>query len=223
MDETVIVVIGAAPIPPEVTGRLPRSAIVIAADGGLDHARGAGLTPAALVGDLDSVSADGLAWAKEHCTIHQFDTNKSATDTELAIELADSFSPERLILVSGGGKRLDHGIAALGALGHPHLTSIPVIEAWWGTQHARVLHGPGATELDVTPGTPLSLLAMHGPCTGVSIDGVHWPLVHADLAPLSGHGISNTAVSPTISVAVHGGILTLFLDLDNADTNTETP
>ena len=46
---------------------------VIAADGGLDHALAAGLTPAVLVGDLDSVSSDGLAWAEAHATIERHD------------------------------------------------------------------------------------------------------------------------------------------------------
>ena len=57
MDETIIVVAGAAPIPDDVVAALPRERIVLAADGALDHALAAGLLPAGLIGDLDSVSA----------------------------------------------------------------------------------------------------------------------------------------------------------------------
>ena len=146
MDETVIVVTGAEPLDHDAVAQLPRDAIVIAADGALDHALAGGLTPAALVGDLDSISADGLAWAEAHATIQRHDRDKDQTDTELALSIAADFNPGRLILVSGGGDRLDHTLAAIGALGHPAVTSIPIVEAWWGGQHIRVLHGNLAEE-----------------------------------------------------------------------------
>ena len=210
MDETVIVVTGAEPLDHDAVAQLPRDAIVIAADGALDHALAGGLTPAALVGDLDSISADGLAWAEAHATIQRHDRDKDQTDTELALSIAADFNPGRLILVSGGGDRLDHTLAAIGALGHPTVTSIPIVEAWWGGQHIRVLHGPGRLSFDVVPGTTISLLATHGRCTGVSITGARWPLESDRLEPLAGRGVSNIASDPQIEVTVSEGVLTIF-------------
>lgn len=210
MNETVIVVTGAAPLHPEAVARLPEHAIVLAADGGLDHALAAGLRPAGLVGDLDSVSPDGLAWATEHATIERHPTGKDRTDTELALATAVGLDPARLVLVSGGGDRLDHTFAAIGALGHPSLTCIPVIDAWWGDQVLRILHGPGRTDLDAPPGTTISLLALHGACAGVTITGVEWPLVDAQLAPLVGLGVSNRVVDRA-TVTVLTGVLTIVL------------
>lgn len=210
MDETVIVITGAEPLHPDAVARLPRRAIVIAADGALDHALAAGLSPAGLVGDLDSISADGLAWAEEHATIQRHDPDKDHTDTELALAVAADFNPARLLLVSGGGNRLDHTLAAIGALGQPILTSIPTVEAWWGDQHIRVLHGPGRLSFDVVPGTTISLLAMQGRCKGVTISGVRWPLAADRLEPLTGRGVSNLASDEHIEVAVSEGVLTIF-------------
>jgi len=210
MDETVIVVTGAEPLDGTVVAALPPQGIVIAADGALDHALAAGLAPAGLVGDLDSVSAAGLEWAQGHATIERHAPDKDQTDTELALAMAADLNPARLILVSGGGDRLDHTFAAIGALGHPGLTSVPVIEAWWGTQHIRVLHGPGRMKFDVLPGTTISLLAMHGRCKGVSITGVEWPLDAARLAPLVGHGVSNVATGEHIEITVSEGVLTIM-------------
>jgi thiamine pyrophosphokinase len=149
MNETVIVVTGAAQLDEDAVAEVPHDAIVIAADGALDHALAAGLTPAGLVGDLDSVSPEGLAWAQHHATIAQHDPDKDHTDTELALQVALDFAPCRLILLSGGGDRLDHSLAAIGALGHPSLTSIPEIDGWWGDQRFHVLHGPGKLSLEV--------------------------------------------------------------------------
>ncbi len=125
MDETVIVITGAEPLHPSAVAALPPNAIVIAADGALDHALAAGLIPAGLVGDLDSISAAGLAWAEQHATIQRHDPDKDQTDTELALAMAADFNPARLILVSGGGDRLDHTFAAIGALGQPVVDQHP--------------------------------------------------------------------------------------------------
>jgi thiamine pyrophosphokinase len=210
MNETVIVVTGAAPLDPDAVAHLPTGAIVLAADGGLDHALAAGLTPAGLVGDLDSVSAAGLAWAEAHATIERHSPAKDRTDTELALVMAASLAPARLIMIAGDGDRLDHTFAAIGALGEPSLTSIPTIEGWWGDQRFHVLHGPGRLRLTVPVGATVSLLATHGPCTGVSVTGTEWHLDDAELAPLSGHGVSNVATATDVEVTVSSGVLTIF-------------
>ena len=109
MNETVVVVTGASPLDPAVVDALPTHAIVLAADGGLDHALAAGLTPAGLVGDLDSVSADGLAWAEEHATIERHDPDKDRTDTELALKMAvalDPATPERAAIYRSAGREV---------------------------------------------------------------------------------------------------------------------
>ncbi len=226
MNETIVVVTGSAPLPPDAVAQLPPSSIVLAADGALDHALAAGLTPAGLVGDLDSISPAGLEWAERHATIERHPPDKDATDTELALAVAVGFDPARLILLSGGGDRLDHTLAAIGALGHPSLTSIPEIDGWWGEQRFHVAHGPGRMALDVTPGTTVSVLALHGAATGVTITGVRWPLDHDDLGAAVGHGVSNEAIDEHVELSLTSGVLTVFVvhpeDPPPPDTTAET-
>ena len=216
MNDTVVIVTGAAPLDARAVAAIPSNAIVIAADGGLDHARAAGLTPAGLIGDLDSVSADGLAWAQQHATIQRHPIDKDATDTELAVGFAAGMNPARVVMVAGGGDRLDHTLAAIGALGATVLTSVPLVECWWGGQYLQVVHGPARVSIRVgtssEPGTRISLLAMHGPCTGVTLSGTRWQLDRAELGPLVGHGLSNVAIEPDVELAVSTGILTVFID-----------
>jgi thiamine pyrophosphokinase len=207
---TIVVVTGAAPLDRRAVAAVPRDALVVAADGGLDHARAAGLEPDVLVGDLDSISALGLAWATEHAEVVRHPVDKAATDTELAIAHAATYHPARIVLVAGQGDRLDHAVAALGALGAPSLADVASLEAWWGSDQLHVLHAPHRVDLDLPPGTTFSVLAMHGPAAGVTVSGARWPLTDHALAPLVGLGVSNV-VETAVSVSVADGIVTVVV------------
>ena len=210
MNERIVIITGASPLLPEVVARIPGDGIVLAADGGLDHALAAGLEPTGLIGDLDSITEAGLAWAARNATIDRHPPDKDATDTELALAFAAAMDPAQITLI-GGGDRLDHSLAAIGALGAGSLTSIPTIDGWWGAQHLDILHGPGKATLALVPGSTISLLALHGPCSRVSIHGTRWLLDKVSLEPMVGHGISNEVLDDTpVEVSVGGGVLTIF-------------
>lgn len=210
MNEHIVIVTGASPVDDRVAAGVPAEAIVIGADAGFDLALAAGLRPFGLIGDLDSISDEGLAWAEEHATIARHPSDKDATDTELALAFAADMHPERLTMI-GGGERLDHTLAALGALGSPKLTGVPMIDAWWNGQHVDVLHGPQRRTLHLVAGSTLSLLVFGRRCEDVHIDGVRWPLDGATLEPVVGLGMSNEVLDdPDVTVAVTGGVLHVF-------------
>ena len=207
---TVVVVTGAAPLDRRAVAAIPPDAVVVAADGALDHARAAGVDPHVLVGDLDSISAAGLAWATEHARLVRHPVDKNDTDTELAIAHAASYGPDRILVVAGAGDRLDHTVAALGALGSPSLGTVASLEAWWGDDRVHVVHAPRCVALDMPAGTTFSVLAMHGPARGVSVRGARWPLTDHDLEPLVGLGVSNVAET-AVTVSVTDGIVTVVV------------
>ena len=210
-DTELVVVTGSAPIASHVRDALPEGATVIAVDGGLDHALAAGLAPEVLVGDLDSVSSDGLAWAESNAAVERHPADKDRTDTELALAHAVDRRPERLVVV-GGGDRLDHSLAAIGALCARSMTSVPVLEAWWDGHHLDVVHGPGRRRLHLVPGSTISLLVLGRPCERVTIDGVRWPLHDHHLEPVVGHGVSNEVAADDglVTVSVSSGVLVVF-------------
>ncbi len=220
MNEHIVIITGAAPLDAALASRLQSDSsehtVWMAVDGGLDHALAAGLEPTHLVGDLDSVTEEGLAWAARHAEISRHPADKDQTDTELALALASKFDPERVTLV-GGGDRLDHTFAGVGALGALTLTSIPELDGWWDNQHIRVLHGPGSATLRLVPGSTLSLLALHGPCVRITLTGARWQLDQFDLEPLVGMGVSNEVPAADgdaveVQVTLSGGVLTIFDD-----------
>ena len=208
--EHIVIVTGSSPLANSAVASIPDEAIIVAVDGGLDHALAAGLHPSGLIGDLDSVGAGALVWAEANATIARHPADKDDTDTELALRFVADMMPTRLTMI-GGGDRLDHAFAALGALGLAELTSIPVVDAWWGEQHVGVLHGPGQATLQLRPDSIVSLLALHGACTGVTITGVRWQLDDVTLAPVVGLGVSNEVVGDGIvKIGLSTGVLTVF-------------
>lgn len=223
MNEHIVIITGASPLSPRIVDTIPSSAIVLGVDSGLDAALEAGLRPSGLIGDLDSVSADGLAWAKAHATIARHPTDKAQTDTELALAFASDMQPERLTMI-GGGDRLDHTIAAVGALAARHLTNVPLLDGWWNGHHLDVIHGPGRRELHLELGSTLSLLAIGPRCDGVGISGVRWPLDAHRLESVVGLGVSNEVIDPdgVVPITVSSGVLTIF-NVPQPDGSADTP
>lgn len=209
---TVVIITGAVPLRRALAGHLPPDATVIAADSGLDHALAAGIRPTIVVGDLDSVTLDGAAWARANADLQEHPEDKRSTDTELALEVANGLAPDRVLLVGGpDGTRLDHSLSALGALACNAIAGVPVVEAWWGATYVRALHGPDRATLDLAPGALFSLLAMHGAAGGVTVSGARWLLDAVELPPLSGWGISNEAAAPPVTVEVTRGVVTVIV------------
>jgi thiamine pyrophosphokinase len=207
---TFVIVNGGTPPHPGAAARLPRAAGVIAADSGLDHAEAMGLTVALVVGDLDSVSAGALERAEAAgVEIERHPVDKDAVDLELALAAAVARGGDHVVVVAGGGDRLDHELAALHALAAPDLADV-LVEAWWGTAHVRVLHGPGKTELDGGAGTLVGLVPLHGDAVGVTTTGLRWALCAETLPAGTSRGVSNELRGGPASVAIDRGTLAVI-------------
>jgi thiamine pyrophosphokinase len=213
----VVVVIGGGGLLARANALVEPDAFVIAADSGLDRAREAGLTPAVLVGDLDSISAGGKMWAYAHdLTIREFPADKDVTDTGLALaEAAAIDGVTDLLLLSGNGDRFDHTLGTLVALGAAELAPLASVRALLGSTQVHVLHPGRSVELlEALPGTTFSLLPLHGTCTGVHIGGARWPLDDATLPAASTVGISNETSDQAglaTRISVGTGVLTVVI------------
>ncbi len=206
-----VIVTGGSPLAEGVVGELPRNRFVIAADSGLDHAIEVGIVPDLVVGDLDSVTAAGVAWARERrVPIEVYPTDKDLTDTQIALGAALSRQLLHVLLISGGGDRIDHSISAITALGHPSLGQCKTVNALWGRSRIHVLHAPGYWEFDLPDGTTFTLLALHGECDRVTLSGATWPLLDATIEPGSSLGVSNVAIEQ-LRLSVGSGVLTVIV------------
>lgn len=212
----VVVVIGGGPLSTRALAAVHDGAFVVAADSGLDHAVAAGLRPAVLVGDLDSISAAGRMWAYAHeAEIDEYPADKDLTDTELALARALTVPGAWQVLLVGGvdetgERRLDHQLATILALGHPSLAAAHHVRAVIGHTELAMVHPGHHVLLELEEGQLFSLLALHGPCTGVTVTGARWPLADAVLTGTEARGVSNEAGERT-DVSVATGVLTVVV------------
>ena len=212
----VAVVIGGGTLDPAAVASLPDDMVVIAADGGLDHAVEAGLAPSILVGDLDSITAGGRMWAYANgVDIREFPTDKDLTDTELALATALAL-PEAGNLVLLGGRdaadaRPDHHLGTLLALGHPALGAFGAITANLGGSWYTVVHPDRPTRLPLGLGRTFSVFALHGPASGVRVHGARWDLDDAALSATEARGVSNESVADVVTVSTAVGVVTVVV------------
>ena len=208
---TVVVVTGGGPVAPSVIQQLPDGAAVVAADSGVDTASALGLRIDVVVGDLDSVSAKGLAAAEAAgAVVKRFPVEKDATDLELALAEAHAMGATDIVVVGGDGGRLDHGIAnALALAALPNAAAR--ISAFLGSARLYVVHGPGSVRIEGRPGELLTLLPLGGAATGLRTKGLAYALHGEGLDAGTTRGVSNVLTEPSAVVEVeHGTVLVIL-------------
>jgi thiamine pyrophosphokinase len=176
------------------------NARVIAADGGIAHARTLGLTPELWVGDFDSVPAD-LPTDAQSVPRQPFPRDKDQTDGELAIAEALQRGATSLVLVGAfGGPRADHTFLHLALAIRRAKERIDVILTSGRQEGVPLL--PGTREFDYEYGTPFSILGFSH-LSGLSVSGAKWPLQCVEMPFGSSRTISNevtTELRVTLSV-----------------------
>jgi thiamine pyrophosphokinase len=203
-----IVFAGSQPVAPAVREWLPDGADVIAADSGLHVATALGFHVNHVVGDFDSADASEVdAAVASGTTIDRHPAEKDATDLELAFGVAIERGAQRVVLVDGGGDRVDHLLGNLLLLASPLLVGVSV-EAFFGTARVLVVRGgdPPVT-IGGALGSLVTLLPIGGPAGGISTRGLRYPLRDEELAPGTTRGVSNELAAHTGSVRLASGAL----------------
>lgn len=121
--------------------QVPTHALIIAADGGMDHALRFGLSPDVVIGDFDSASAD-VQCCDGRDGIIRLPSEKDDTDMLAALKVGWLHNARIFHIYGGLGGRVDHTIANLQLLARLSL-------------HGGIgyLHGDGNVVTCVTDGT----------------------------------------------------------------------
>ncbi|MEO9897082.1 MAG: thiamine diphosphokinase [Paracoccaceae bacterium] len=156
----------------------------VAVDGGLGLVLAAGATPAAVIGDFDSVNAAELGRIGQNL-LHKI-VEQDSTDFEKAL---NNIKSPAILAVGFTGGRMDHQMAVLNALvTHRDQTIIVIGET------EVVFHLPKDIVLPTESGDVVSLFPLAS--TSGTSDGLKWPIDGLDFAPSGKIGTSNQASGP---------------------------
>ena len=176
---------------------------LIAANGGSRHCLSLGLTPALIVGDLDSLPPEDLQnWLSAGVEIRRHPRRKDQTDLELAMQHVFERAPEAILVLGGMGARWDHSLANLLLCFHPRLGEVPCIFIE-GDQSIFAVRGK--TRIDGAPGDLVSLIPVGGDAIGVTSSGLEYPLQDGRLPFGTSLGVSNVLVRPPATLEVRQG------------------
>jgi thiamine pyrophosphokinase len=182
--------------------------LIIAADKGALTASQYGCTPAAIVGDFDSLTIPIDELKRMGSELVQVAVEKDETDTELAVQIAIGRGADTITLLGGlGGERFDHTVANILSLaGFEHI-SIRIVD---GPSACWLLRGPGSTRIQGQQGDLLSLLPLTADATGVHTQGLYYPLNGETLRFGKPRGVSNVFTGEQAEVSLAGGMLLII-------------
>ena len=180
--------------------------LILAADAGYQSCLAAGLRPALVIGDFDSMPAP------EGEALLRLPVEKDDTDSLCAMRLGLERGCRDFVLYGGtGGKRADHTLANLQGL---------VFLAAHGAQGR--MYAPGCVwrvlknaRLDFPAGMrgTLSVFCPDGEARGVSIRGTKYTLENGALRSDFPLGVSNSFTGEAACVEVRDGTLLLYYEL----------
>ena len=186
--------------------RLAQSAdYVVAADGGANEALRAGIYPHTIVGDLDSIRAAARRKFSRALLIRI--RRQDNTDLEKSLDFIAAQGIRRVAIAGITGRRIDFALANFAVLWkYARRLELEVIGDGW---RAYPVHRK--FERKTRLGATVSIIPF-GPCSGVTLRGLKYPLRNAVLR-VGDIGVSNVAVRPSFSVSVRRGhVLVVVID-----------
>ena len=178
--------------------------LVIGADAGAWHAIVLGLKVDVIIGDMDSLS-DLSGKDFGNARLIRYPAEKDETDLELALLYAKDKGADKIVMIGTMGGRMEMTVANILLLTLESLKSSRV-EIWHGDQTGWIIRPPGEN-VSGYPGDAVSLLPLNGPASGVSTEGLKYPLNNARLVPGPARGVSNVMQGPFASIKLSEGLL----------------
>ncbi len=187
----------------------------IASDSGIHFFVQAGIKPQEVLGDFDSADAGELTAFRQDGDLlfHQYQPEKDAVDTELAVQLAIERGSSEIHILGGTGTRLDHVLASVRLMGFAMERGIGcyLVDAH---NRVRLIERRTVLKKDEQYGHYVSLLPLTTQVTGVTLTGFKYPLSDYLLGGFHSIGISNEILEEEAVVDFTDGILIMVESVD---------
>jgi len=206
MPNAVILASGFPPSRETLKRAVARASLFVCADGGANLARAYGLDPHAIVGDLDSATAETLRHFAGAAILKDVDTER--TDTEKALEYALERGPfDELTLLGASAGRLDHVLGHVSLLKRLRDRARVVLE----DDAARAWLARESATFDEPAGTVVSFFAVGAAAEGVTTTNLRYPLRDRRLELGSQDSISNVVEAVPARVEIARGELLVIV------------
>jgi len=201
-------IIGAVPVNVEIN--LHEGDLIVAADGGLDSLKKAGICPHVFLGDMDSVTDSDLP---DSADIIKYPVEKDDTDTALAIEYASVHGFDNFILYGCIGGALDHtlgNMSLLKGMAEKGKTAVFVDGKFGMTAFSN-----RTLEFSKEAHGRVSVFSLSERCDGVDICGLKYETDKVLLPSTVTLGVGNEFVGKGASVCANSGTIAVYTKLEN--------
>jgi thiamine pyrophosphokinase len=206
---------------PDSSGLLKRVAgradLIVAADGGARYALEAGIVPDLVVGDIDSLGEDlAREVEKRGASLERHPVRKDEMDGQLAVLAARERGATAADLLCAGGGRL----GALFAVPHILLAAERIgLRSTVVADRVRMfVLEAGYRTVEGEPQDSISIFPLSGPATGITLEGMEYPLENAILEPGDTLGFHNELIGSEATVSVEEGTLLVVHEAENPVT-----
>jgi thiamine pyrophosphokinase len=209
------VFLNGAPDPPDLLRRVAgRADLVVAADGGARYALDAGVIPDLVVGDMDSLGEAAARAAEERgALLERHPIRKDKMDGHLAVlSVRERGATAADLLCAAGGR-----YSALFAVPHILLAAERMgLQSKVVSDHVRMfVIEAGSRTLQGSPHDSVSIFPLAGPATGVTLEGMEYPLQNATLEPGDTIGFHNELTSNEARISVGKGALLVVQETED--------
>lgn len=189
-----------------LAGLAQKTDFILAADGGADRALAAGITPHAVIGDLDSVSPSARRLlGPDRCF---FINNQNNTDLEKALDWLSARGCTACTLAGFAGGRMDFTLGNFLSV-YPYVKKMEICFAGPGWKMYPLAAG---RKFFCKKGTRVSLIPLKT-CTGVTLCGLKYPLTDARLSwAHAGRSLSNQTTGKTFQISLKTGYMLVYAE-----------
>lgn len=181
---------------------------VFCADGGANYAYTAGIKPAAIIGDMDSINPEIKEYfAAQGVLLRKYPRRKDFTDTQLALALAEEKGAREIIFLGTLGGRLDHTLSNL-YLGIEYVKKGIKIKHY-GKGYVLYLTAD-EVYIDGKEGDIVSILVLSDIARGVWTEGLEYPLNDVDLEKGNPYAVSNVLSASKAFIKLRDGVLAVL-------------
>ena len=176
---------------------IPENPYIICADGGIRHMKKLGLKADIVIGDMDSSNGE----VSDAETV-VYPVKKDFTDSELAVRYALKNGYNEIYLLGFTGTRLDHTLTNIFLLNEiqNHGAKGVIIDS-----HNTVFLADTENEISGERGDLISIIPISGDASGITTEGLEYPLNNETLFFCKSRGVSNVMSGATCKITITKG------------------